>query len=210
MSSFLNNKTTAVGLMFLIGFICIVELFFPVIPGLSQIVSYLSAWIPVLINLTALVGTISLIMRNVNSIKVKEKNYWLSAWTLLIMAVVYGTYLAYGNVTSSMYMWLYDTIYANISAATMGLLGFYILLSAARAFRARNLEVAVLIISAIFVLLTNATVGAAISPVIPQIGSWLLNVPGFGTARGMAIAGGIGVIVMGLRILIGDEKSILG
>jgi len=210
MSTFLKSKTTAVGLMFLVGFITIFELFFPVIPGLTPTVSYLTAWIPVLINLTALVGTLSLIMRNINSVRVKEKNYWLSAWTLLLMAVVYGVYLTTGTTTSAAYSWLFENIYANISSATMGLLGYYILLSAARAFRARNLEVAVLIFAAIFVLLTNATVGAAISPVVPQIGTWLLNVPGFGTNRGMLIAGGIGVIVMGLRILIGDEKSILG
>ncbi|GAH94971.1 unnamed protein product, partial [marine sediment metagenome] len=89
-------------------------------------------------------------------------------------------------------------------------LGFYILLSAARALKARNIEVGIMITGAIFVFFTNATIGEVLWSGFPIIGNWLLNIPVLGTTRAISITAGVGTIIMGIRILIGDEKTILG
>jgi hypothetical protein len=208
--SFLKDKRTAVGVMFLVGFICIVELFFPTIPGLSTSVDYLSSWIPLLINLSAIIGTYSLLRRNIRAIQEKREEYWLNGWLIIFWVLVIATFIATGSINSVQYTWLYDNVYANLQSGTMALLGFYILLSAARAFRARNIEVGIMIIGAIFVFFTNATIGGAIWSGFPTIGNWFLNVPVFGTSRAISITAGVGTIIMGVRILLGDEKTILG
>ena len=195
--------------MFIIAFVIILDIFFSV-DAISSATDVVTSWTPLFINLSALVGTVSLLMRNGRAVMDREKEWWMNAWVIILFVVVYGTYIVTGSIDSAAYVWLYDNIYSNLQSATMGLLGFYILYSAARAFRARNLEVAVLIFSAIFIFLTNATVGAAIWEGFPTIGNWLLNVPIFGSQRALAITGGIAAVLMGFRIIIGEEKTILG
>lgn len=207
--SFLKSKSIAVGIMFIIAFIIVLDIFFTV-DALSSVVTTLTSWTPLFINLSAIVGTASLLMRNGRAVIDRGKEWWMNAWLIILFVVVYGAYIVTGSTSSAAYMWLYDNIYSNLQSATMGLLGFYILYSAARAFRARNLEVGILIFSAIFIFLTNATVGAAIWEGFPTIGNWLLNVPVFGSQRALAITGGIAAILMGFRIIIGEEKTILG
>jgi hypothetical protein len=208
--SILKDKKTAVWVMFIVGFLCIIELFFPQLPGLKGTVDSLSSWIPILINLSALIGTYSLLKRNIDDVMRRKKEYWLSAWVVILWVIVFGVFLATGSTNSPQYTWLYDNIYTPLQSGTMALLSFYILLSAARAFRARTIEVGIMILGAIFVFFTNATVGGAIWSGFPTIGNWFLNYPVFGTTRAIAITAGVGTIVMGVRILLGDEKTILG
>jgi hypothetical protein len=207
--SFIKSKSTAVGIMFIIAFVIILDIFFTV-DVLSNATDVVTSWTPLFINLSAIVGTASLLMRNGRAVMNKEKEWWMNAWVIILFIAVYMTYIVTGSTASVAYQWLYDNVYSNLQSATMGLLGFYILYSAARAFRARNLEVGILIFSAIIIFLTNATVGAAIWEGFPLIGNWLLNVPVFGSQRALAITGGIAAVLMGFRIIIGEEKTILG
>jgi hypothetical protein len=151
--SFLKNKKIAVGVMFIVGFMTILDLFFKV-DVLASGVDVITSWVPLFINLSAIVGTVSLLVRNGKAVVNRDKEWWMNAWLIILFVVVYGTFLVTGSTFSAAYEWLYNNIYANLQSATMGLLGFYILFSASRAFRARNIEVGLMIFSAVFIFLT--------------------------------------------------------
>jgi ABC-type antimicrobial peptide transport system permease subunit len=90
------------------------------------------------------------------------------------------------------------------------LVAFYIVGAAYRSFQARNMEAALLLIAAIFVMLKNAPIGEMIWMGFPDIGRWLMNVPNTAAFRGIMIGTAIGAIGLGLRILLGKERAFLG
>jgi hypothetical protein len=76
--------------------------------------------------------------------------------------------------------------------------------------RARSIESALLLITGVIVMLRNAPIGNVIWTGFPVIGSWLLDVPSVAGNRAVFIGVGIGTVLLGLRVLLGYERSYLG
>ena len=89
-------------------------------------------------------------------------------------------------------------------------LTFWIGSAAYRAFRAKNTEAAILLVSASLVMIGKVTLGEFISPVLPQIAEWVMNVPNTAGMRAVEMGSAIGGIVLALRILLGLERNFLG
>jgi hypothetical protein len=73
-----------------------------------------------------------------------------------------------------------------------------------------NIESLLLVIAAIFLVFLNAPIGAAIWPMLPVIGTWINNVPSAAAMRSYIMAVAIGSIGLGIRLLLGMERSHLG
>jgi predicted phage tail protein len=86
-------------------------------------------------------------------------------------------------------------------------LGFFICAAAFRSFRARNLEAAILLFSATVIMLKNIPIGNVIIPGIFSFGNWYNDVVAFGGNRGLIIVMGVGMIVAGIRQLLGFERG---
>jgi hypothetical protein len=91
-----------------------------------------------------------------------------------------------------------------------GLIAFYIISAAYRAFSARNAEAGLLIIFGILVMLKNAPVGEAIWTGFPVIGTWIMSIVNTSAYRGIMMGIAIGGISLSLRTLLGQERAFLG
>ena len=108
------------------------------------------------------------------------------------------------------FVWVYDHVFAPCNATMFALLAFFVASAAFRAFRARNIEAALLLGTAIIRMLGRAPIGRAIDDSLPAIAQWLLDVPSNGGRRAIMMGAAIGAIATGLRVILGLERSHLG
>jgi hypothetical protein len=106
--------------------------------------------------------------------------------------------------------WIYDHVFAPCNATMFALLAFFVASAAFRAFRARNVESALLLGSAIVILLARAPIGRAISTKLPDLAQWILDIPSNGSRRAIIMGAAVGAIATGLRVILGLERSHLG
>lgn len=196
----------------IVAAVMIVTYFFD-IPVLSGVASQFQVW-ALIIQLMAIgLGAINLLRLNLRHIQRKTEGIWVfSAWFMVLFAIMMLLGLV-GLATGSenaIYYWVFVNVYTSLSTTLYALTGFYIFSAAYRAFRARNIDAAILLIAGIFVILTNAPVGAVIWKGFPIIGGWF-NISGQVPAmRTFTITGALGMLAYGFRTLLGKERGFYG
>lgn len=108
------------------------------------------------------------------------------------------------------YYWLYDHVFAPANATMFALLAFFIASAAFRAFRARNVEAALLLGAAILVMIGRVPIGRWISPLFPELADWIRDIPNNAGRRAIMAGAALGAIATGLRVILGIERSHLG
>jgi hypothetical protein len=108
------------------------------------------------------------------------------------------------------FVWLYDHVFAPCNATMFALLAFFVASAAFRAFRARNVESALLLGAAIIIMIGNMPMGRAIWADLPDIKDWILAVPNNGSRRAIIMGAAVGAIATSLRVVLGLERSHLG
>lgn len=106
--------------------------------------------------------------------------------------------------------WFYNYVFAPCNATMFALLAFFVASAAFRAFRARNIEAALLLASAIIVLLAQAPIGRWITTSLPHLSDWILDILSNGSRRAIIMGAAVGAIATGLRVILGIERSHLG
>jgi len=106
--------------------------------------------------------------------------------------------------------WIYDHVFAPCNATMFALLAFFVASAAFRAFRARNVEAALLLGSAIIVLLAQAPIGRWLTTSLPHLSDWILDILSNGSRRAIIMGAAVGAIATGLRVILGIERSHLG
>jgi hypothetical protein len=106
--------------------------------------------------------------------------------------------------------WFYNYVFAPCNATMFALLAFFVASAAFRAFRARNIEAALLLGSAIIVLLAQAPIGRWITTSLPHLSDWILDILSNGSRRAIIMGAAVGAIATGLRVILGIERSHLG
>lgn len=177
---------------------------------LASISTELNNW-AVIIGAFALgLGAYSLVMRHSRIIMRRETMWPYSATLLVTMMVFIIVGLTSGSITSFTYNWIYTAIIQPISSTLYGMNAFFIASASYRAFKARSLEALLLLVAAIFLMLMNAPIGGVIHPILPRIGKTIWDFVGATGMRAILIGIGIGTLALGLRIMIGQEKTPLG
>ena len=154
-------------------------------------------------------GAVSLIRLHGHKISRREKGWFNSI--VLIVGMLFMTVRGILNgVNDGYYLFLFDNMLTPLGAAVYASLAFYIASAAYRAFRARSVEATVLLIAGLIVLLGRAPIGDSISAALPQVASWIINVPNVAAQRGIIICSAIGVMSTSLRVMLGLERRYLG
>ncbi len=172
----------------------------------------LRTWGIIIYNISLGLGAVRLTMAHSMSVQRRRENWQFSVVLLVALVVMTLTglagYFATGLQTSNViYNWLFVNVYTPLGATLYPITGFYIFSAAYRAFRARNIDAALMLIAGCFVILSNAPVGEAIWVGFATIGEWFRftgQVPGM---RTFALVGTLGMIAYGFRALLGKERG---
>ncbi|MFA5869440.1 MAG: hypothetical protein WC941_07055 [Candidatus Bathyarchaeia archaeon] len=181
----------------------------PGISGAGNISSTLQTW-ALIIQLMAIgLGAINLIQVHYRQISRKTNMAVYSAWFMGFFALLLllGFYKLATGVELYPYTWIFKNVYVSLGTTLYAITGFYIFSAAYRAFRARNIDAAILLIGGIFVLLANAPIGEVIWGGFPLIGNWFNNVGQVPGMRTFTVVGALGLLAFGFRALIGKERG---
>ncbi len=179
-------------------------------PTLQSVATDLNNWAVVVGAFALGIGAYSLILRHGRMISKRSPLWPYSLLLLGTMLAFIVTGLATGSITSPQYNWIYTAIIMPISSSLYGMNAFFIASASYRAFKAKSWEALVLLVAAIFLMFKNAPIGGVISPILPQIGGIIWDFAAATGMRALLIGIGIGTLALGLRVIVGQEKTPLG
>jgi hypothetical protein len=182
------------------------------IPHRYSQIAYRNAldWMQIVFVFTLVVGIGSVIRHHGRKLMKLKPGWFYSIFTLAGLGLMAILGLFGGIEEGTPYMWIFKHVQAPMQATMMSLLAFFIASAAYRGFRARSKEAAILLAAGFIVMLGRVPVGHSISPLIPTIANWILDVPNTAAMRGITIGIGLGIIATSLRIILGIERTYLG
>lgn len=169
-------------------------------------------WAVIIFNISLGLGAVRLLLQHSLKIQRKREDWQFSGVLLAIFVLMlltgFAGYISTGVQTNNLqYNWLFNNIYTPLGATLYPITGFYIFSAAYRAFRAKNVDAALMLLAGCFVMLKNAPVGEAIWIGFATIGDWFQFTGSTPGMRTLAIVGALGLIAYGFRALLGKERG---
>ncbi|MDI6839769.1 MAG: hypothetical protein QMD71_02765 [bacterium] len=207
------KRAVPLTITFITGFLIIIGFFIPHDP-IGGLQSTFLQWYAIIVGFTMVLGLMTLAKVHTRKILRREAGFGYS--TVLIGAMIttlsVGFYsgVKYGIFeTGTPFMWYYNNIFVPLSATMFSLLAFFITSAAYRAFRARNIDAALLLIAGALVMIGRVPVGDIIWSKFPDVAEWIMNIPQMAAKRGILIGIALGMIATSLRIILGIERTYL-
>lgn len=204
----MNRQDLMVILSAVIAIILILNGFIDV-PFIAKATTELQSWGIIIAAITLGLAFVNLSRIHIRRVSLRRTNWQYSIPLLVLMYIQAVLGLMEGS-TGKNYIFLFNAILSPSGAMMYALLALWIASAAYRAFTARSVDSALLLLSGIIVMLGNAPVGTVIYKGLPDIKDWIVNVPNMAAQRGIMIGAGIGAIALGIRILMGIERGYLG
>ena len=209
MSSAIRRRGPYTVITVLILFFFVTYLFAVPTP-VQQFSSQLLQWAAVVAYFGILVGTIDIIRHHLRPLRLRESGQWQYSGALIAVLII-GLMLGVSGVLSGKgtsyepFAWLYNAIYVPSNATIYAILVFYIASASYRAFRIRNAQAFLLVVVGLIIMFSNIGVGYVIWPGFVPLGNWINTYPVAAAFRPIIIGSGLGVILTGLRALLGRE-----
>ncbi|MBD3171317.1 hypothetical protein GF326_02480 [Candidatus Bathyarchaeota archaeon] len=207
MSDILKNRELQLIVMAL-SFLLVFVPYFIEIPALEAASTKL-------ITITAIVNAVTLILalnsqirRGINIVQRRQTGWYFKAYMIITM-ILMVIFAFFGRETGP-YHWVMYAVINPLSSVNYGILAFYMASTAARAFRARNTQAMLLLATGFIVLLYQAPLTGAYAPWLEPIALYFGDTFGMAAGRMFLISVTVGAIVFGVRVLIGEETSVLG
>jgi hypothetical protein len=190
------------------GLVYVVANFFNV-PLAKTVKGELDQWFLIATAFAVLLGVVNLTMIHVRNLMSSKSGKFYS---LVLLVAMYGT-IAIGlfqtNQGPFYQGFIFNRMINPLSATMYSILVFYISSAAYRAFRVRSFEATLLLLTAVIVMIGRVPIGDIISPYIPQVTSWLQDVPNTAGMRGIMIGIALGGVATALRVIVGLERTYL-
>ncbi len=209
------KRTLPLVITFCVGLFMIGEFFVPHYQYRLITAEFLE-WGVVLAAAAFVLGLINLIQVNLPKVLRREKDWGYKAVMLVALVVTLVVGFAEGGARQQaghVYKWIYDSMFIPLNATMFALLAFYIASAAFRAFRARNVDAALLLGAAVIVMIARVPLGESLPVVgeyLPRFMNWIMDVPNIAARRAIFIGAALGAVATGLRVILGIERSHLG
>ena len=207
--SLLRSRQLVVAITAIAGFIVLVPYYFR-IPFLEATANSLQNWTVVILGFAMGFGALTITINHSQKIMARKKDWQYSVILLVSLFAMLISGLIPPLLTHPVASWIFQNIQVRISTTLFALLAPYVASSAYRAFRARNVEAGIMLITAAFIMLGNTPLMGYVWTGFPAIGAWINLVLNMAGQRGITIGVAIGSIAIGVRILLGLERSYLG
>lgn len=159
---------------------------------------------------TILIGLLNLLAVHFKRITGRKGGWFysliliLSTLTVLILTVLERAHVLTGQPSPTTV--LLESVQVSIESALAGLVLFALVYGAARILHRKLTASRLLFTLALLILLAGALPLSG-SNVLPQFRNWLLAVPVSAGARGILLGIALAVVVTGVRVLIGQDRS---
>lgn len=167
-------------------------------------------WATIVYAFALILGSISLWNTHARKVRNRIEGWPYSLVTMAMLVAVTGLGVVFGTEEGTPVYAIYQSVNSPLASTMFALLAFFIASAAFRAFRARNLEATLLLVTAILMMIGRVSIGEFIWPGFPAFTEWLLDVPNLAAKRAIAIGVGLGAVSTGLKIILGIERSYLG
>jgi len=201
------KRELPIGIMIFCGVFMLVDYYFALPPYLVEGAKEIRNISSLLAAYALGMGAATIYKSNILKITKKGEGWMYSIIILATLSVTIIFGLIQG-VAGSTFLWLFDNLYIHIGSMFGALRAFFIVTASYRAFRAKTVETTLMLFAAVLVLFMNAPIAEYAFPPFTNIGSWILDVPNVAGFRGMIIGTALGIVGLGVRILIGNEKTI--
>jgi hypothetical protein len=176
----------------------------------QQAQSVMLDWANVVYAFALILGSVTLWTSHQRRVASRAQGWAYSMVTLLSLAFVTIMGVVQGVEEGTAVNLFYNLVNAPIASTMFALLAFFIASAAFRAFRARNTEATLLLLTAIVMMIGRVSVGEFIWPGFPAVTEWLLDVPNLAAKRAIAIGVGLGAVSTALKIVLGIDRTYLG
>ncbi|OQY26710.1 MAG: hypothetical protein B6244_12810 [Candidatus Cloacimonetes bacterium 4572_55] len=194
------------------GIFMVAQLFIP--HYLVQDISgRLQDWAVVIVAFAYILGVANIIKINSGVIcrRGQDWEYKIVMLIALVIMMLSGILLGKDPDDSlPIFDFMYNSMYVPMQSTMFALLAFFIASAAFRAFRARTTEAILLLVTATIVMIGRVSLGEFIWERLPDITEWIMNYPNNAGKRGIKIGASLGAISIGLKVILGIEKSYLG
>ena len=206
------RRTVPLVLTFVIGMYPIFAFFVPhrVVSTLNE---DLDSWLVIVAAFALPLGAVNVIMTNISKVKRQQKGWPYSIVILASLAVMafYGILGGGDQGFHPKFQYMFVNMVSPLQATMFSLLSFYVASAAYRAFRARNFDATILLISAIVVMMGRIPFGDMITGGrMTPISEWLMTIPNAAAQRGIIIGAALGAASMSIRVILGIERTYLG
>lgn len=167
-------------------------------------------WQTIVAGFALLLGVVSIVRVHYGRIASRHPDRVFSMVLLLCLFVMAGSGVFVGIGSGTLFDWLFETIQAPMMATMFSVLAFFIASAAYRAFRARSITSAILLLTAVLVMLGRIPMGQLIYDNLPAWANWIMVVPSVAVQRGILIGAALGATSMSLRVILGIERTYLG
>jgi hypothetical protein len=172
------------------------------VPLISRLNTELADWVSIMVNIALGTGLIALTLYHKRKIEQRAKGYQLSFIIFVAIVVMFVAMYSGPEISG----WLYGTVFTSMQTAVICFALFFEISGAYRAFRVRNIEAFLLMVSGFILIMNFAPIYESMFPTFGELPRWILSVPAMGASRGILIGVGIGTIALAVRILLGYEK----
>jgi hypothetical protein len=212
----------------IVGTVLIVSVFIPHDP-FGRLGENFSVFFDIIAVFAFILGGGNLIRVHGNRIYRKKKDWPFSFVTIggFLVTLIAGAFKIgnpngiQGDVAApgSFFTLIYDNIFTPLQATMFSILAFFVASASYRAFRAKNKEATILLITAFVILLGRTPVGNYITiwlPSwldffhVPNLANWIMAIPNLAGQRAIMIGISLGVVSMSLRVILGIERGYIG
>lgn len=183
--------------------------------------AFLNSTLRIIGAFSLVLGVGSIIRHHLDKIK-RGREHWQYSYILLISLVISAIIGLLGGISGRGILptsikgfhfdiqTLFTYIEVPLGATMFALLSFFMASAAYRAFRARNLEATLLLLSAFVLMLGSVPLSSYILPKLPGFAEWILTVPNTAAKRGLSFGIALGSLATSLKIILGIERGWLG
>ncbi len=185
-------------------------------------------WVTIVQAFAIWLGVLNLLKVTFEKIFRKTEGWPYSYLIILSLAgtLVVGFYDGFAGINASPqfsysdpgthFDWVYQYLYSALTSTMFSMLAFFVGSASYRAFRARNVQATLLLISGFLVMggrvpLLDRIAGLFTdSPIFSNLANWIMNYPNAAGQRAILIGIALGIMSSSLRVILGIERSHIG
>lgn len=207
-ATFTYVRTYLTRILIIVGLVATLASYYFASPQVDALAGELNIWNMDINTFTLFVGVITIFARYGTGV-MKRDTYWPYQLYAMILIVVWTIMGMWAGLYSDLYQKAFLSTKITLHIAILGQLVFFMVSAAYRVLRARNFRTALFAACAASLVLFNAPWMLQPFPVVDKLSYWLLNNPSMAGGRALLLTGGIGGVVLGVRLLLGLEKGAL-